>query len=110
MSDVRNFKSKKEFVEQVEKYLLENKGHPKVVVRPHVTEILIGEEWKNADNPDFDGEEITVYCEEIHSENYTKSKKTLFYRRAMTKTYIKVTMISVCMLLITVQFLNKIVI
>ncbi|MDP7980118.1 hypothetical protein [Bacillus multifaciens] len=70
LSDVRNFKSKKEFVEQAEKYLLENKGCRETVIKPHVTEIIVGEEeWKPADDPDFDGEEITVYCAEIHSEN-----------------------------------------
>jgi hypothetical protein len=70
LSDVRNFKSKKEFVEQAEKYLLENKWNEKIVVKAHVTEILVGEEeWKPADDPDFEGEEITVYCAEIHSEN-----------------------------------------
>ncbi|MBJ8030708.1 hypothetical protein [Bacillus cereus group sp. N21] len=70
LSDVRNFKSKKEFVEQAEKYLLENKSCQETVIKPHVTNILVGEEeWKPADDPDFEGEEITVYCAEVHSEN-----------------------------------------
>lgn len=70
LSDVRNFKSKKEFVEQAEKYLLENQWGEKIVVKAHVTEILVGEEeWKPADDPDFEGEEITVYCAEVYSVN-----------------------------------------
>ncbi|MGR5968060.1 hypothetical protein ACT7C1_06245 [Bacillus paranthracis] len=63
-------KVKKEFVEQAEKYLLENQWGEKIVVKAHVTEILVGEEeWKPADDPDFEGEEITVYCAEVHSVN-----------------------------------------
>ncbi|KFN03841.1 hypothetical protein D0U04_17865 [Bacillus clarus] len=70
LGDVRNFKNKKEFVEQAEKYLLENRGYPVTVFQPYATNIFVGEdEWKITDEPDFEGEEVTVYCAEIYSEN-----------------------------------------
>lgn len=70
LSDVRNFKSKKDFIEQAEKYLLKNKGCRIKVLHPCVTEILVGEEeWKPADDSDFKGKEITVYCADLDFES-----------------------------------------
>ncbi|HHK5534975.1 TPA: hypothetical protein ACQUHH_003444 [Bacillus mobilis] len=70
LSDIRNFKDGKEFVEQAEKYILENRGHRIPVLQPQVTEIIIGdEEWKPGDDPDIQGERITVFCSELDWEN-----------------------------------------
>ncbi|MED1023335.1 hypothetical protein [Bacillus mycoides] len=70
LSDVRNFKNKKEFVEQAEKNLSENKGYPVTVFQPYTTNIIVGEEeWKIVDEPGFKGEETTVYCADVYSEN-----------------------------------------
>lgn len=70
LSDIRNFKDEKEFVEQAEKYILENRGHRIPVLTPQVTDIIVGdEEWKPGDDPDIEGEKITVYCSYLDWEN-----------------------------------------
>ncbi|MGE6620016.1 hypothetical protein [Bacillus mycoides] len=70
LSDIRNFKDGEEFVEQAEKYILENRGHRIPVLQPQVTEIMIGdEEWKPGDDPNIEGERITVFCSELDLEN-----------------------------------------
>ncbi|MFZ7936239.1 hypothetical protein ACO1D2_11655 [Bacillus thuringiensis] len=70
LSDIRNFKDEKEFVEQAEKYIVENRGYRIPVLQPQVTDIIVGdEEWKPADDPDIEGEKITVYCSDLDWES-----------------------------------------
>ena len=62
LSDINNFKDEKDFVEQAEAYLLENRGYFIPVTPPTVEDILVGdEEWKPGDDDDFEGEKMTVY-------------------------------------------------
>ncbi|PEM06340.1 hypothetical protein CN602_03035 [Bacillus cereus] len=66
LSDIRNFKGEKEFGEQAEIYILENRGHRIPVLTPQETDIIVGdEEWKSGDDPDIEGERITVYCSDL---------------------------------------------
>ncbi|MEF8682024.1 UNVERIFIED_CONTAM: hypothetical protein ORM23_18315 [Bacillus cereus] len=76
LGDIRNVKDEKDFVEQAEQYILENRGYRIPVLQPQVTEIIVGEEeWKPGDDPDMEGEKITVYCSELDREN-SEGKQT----------------------------------
>jgi hypothetical protein len=70
LGDIRSFKDEQDFIAQAEKYVKETRGYRVPVLQPQVTEIKFDdEEWKPADDPDFEGEKITVYCSELDFEN-----------------------------------------
>lgn len=70
LSDIRNFKDEKDFLEQAEKYVKETRGYRVPVLEPSITEIKFNdEEWHPADDEDFEGEKITVYCSDLDWEN-----------------------------------------
>ncbi|HHB1882723.1 TPA: hypothetical protein ACOQ34_005286 [Bacillus cereus] len=70
LSDIRNFKDEKEFLEEAEKYILENRGYRIPVLQPKITSVIVGnEEWKPADDPFIEGQKITVYCSDLDLEN-----------------------------------------
>jgi hypothetical protein len=77
LSDIRNFNNESEFVEQAEKYVQETRGYyvPTVRASLNITDIVFNdEEWKPADDPDFEGEKLTVYVIGLDYENATNSK------------------------------------
>ncbi|WP_051957233.1 hypothetical protein [Bacillus sp. UNC322MFChir4.1] len=70
LSDIRNFKDEKDFLEQAEKYVTETRSYRVPVLEPSVTDIVFNdEEWKPADDPDLEGEKITVYCSDLDYDN-----------------------------------------
>ncbi|WP_148359640.1 hypothetical protein [Peribacillus simplex] len=75
LSDVRNFKDAKDFLEKAEEYVKETRGYRVPVLNPTIDEIVFNdEEWFPADtaeNEGFEGEKITVFASDI---NWGKSE------------------------------------
>lgn len=77
LSDINNFKDEKDFVEQAEAFLLENRGYRIPVTSTAVEDILVGEEeWKPGDDDDFEGEKMTVYAAVLDYDNADKEIKS----------------------------------
>lgn len=70
LSDVRNYKDSKDFLEQAEKYVEQTRGYHVPVLEPVKTEIVFDdEEWQNADTATINGKKITVYKSDLDWEN-----------------------------------------
>lgn len=76
LSDIRNFKDEKDFVEQAEKYVKETRGYRVPLFAPIVMEVVYNGEneecWatKNyALKTGFEGETITVYKSTLDYDN-----------------------------------------
>jgi hypothetical protein len=70
LGDIRSFNDKQDFVEQAERYVAETRGYRVPLLEPTVEDIKFNDEdWKPADDPDFEGEKITVYVSGLDYDN-----------------------------------------
>lgn len=70
LSDVRNFLNEEDFLRKAEQYVKDTRGYRVPVLKPSITDIKFNDdEWKNADEPEFEGEKLTVYAASLDYEN-----------------------------------------
>ena len=86
LSDIRNFKDDKDFMEQAQKYVDETRGQHMPLSEPVVLSIIYNNEgaedcWKtksDAEKINFHGEEITVYQSAINNEPIKRFRRGEF--------------------------------